>query len=369
MKSAIFLKRCWYVAAWSHEVGAKDLVARTIINQPLVLYRTEAGQIVALEDRCCHRFAPLSAGRLEGDHLRCMYHGLKFDQRGTCVEIPGQPAISPNMKVRAYPVVERHRWVWVWMGEAELADEALIPPAVGPDDPAWNMRFGQIDYEASYLLLNDNLTDFSHLSYVHPKSFGSGLEYAQTRPEVVRLLRGIRVQRWVLNPMNGEAGTAAPIPGEQWQSYDYLAPGVLLMFSAFYPPGTAERLQRREPGKDDGAVGENFTSQAVTPMTATTTRYYFAWGPRAGEGTDALADMMLGMAQVAFAEDRAIIEKQQKNINLDASRRELLTTADRGPVMMRRVIEDLINAEATGSAEPAANTDEGAASHPRQGAQ
>src|SRR6185369_2986965 len=69
-------------------VDALSDLGVTHIDQPVALSRTAAGEIVALEDRCCHRFAPLSMGRLEGDELRCMYHGLKFASDGRCTEIP-----------------------------------------------------------------------------------------------------------------------------------------------------------------------------------------------------------------------------------------------------------------------------------------
>ena len=79
METMIFLKNCWYVAAWDHELIDGKLLARTILEQPVLLYRGESGAVVALDDRCCHRGALLSKGRLEGDCVRCMYHGLKFD--------------------------------------------------------------------------------------------------------------------------------------------------------------------------------------------------------------------------------------------------------------------------------------------------
>jgi len=63
--------------------------------------------LVALEDRCCHRHAPLSAGRREGDSIRCGYHGLKFNEQGLCTEIPGVDKVPPKACVRAYPVVSK----------------------------------------------------------------------------------------------------------------------------------------------------------------------------------------------------------------------------------------------------------------------
>jgi phenylpropionate dioxygenase-like ring-hydroxylating dioxygenase large terminal subunit len=347
----MFLKSCWYVAAWSRDLAEDQLLGVVIINEPVVLYRAADGTIAALEDRCCHRFAPLSLGRREGDDLRCMYHGMKYDRSGVCVEIPGQNLIPPKARVKAYKAVEKHGWIWLWMGDLALADVALIPAAVGPEDPAYNLRYGQIDYDANYLLINDNLTDFTHLSYVHPKSFGTSGEFARTRPTITSIPRGIRVQRWVHNAIVADASAAAAetsgvVGNELWQSYDFLAPGILLMYNAVYPPGTAAGLGSREPvAGDGGPLSSSFTSQAVTPMTDKTSRYFFSWGPNAGEGSDAIADMMLGIAKMAFAEDKHIIEAQQRVINLDPNRRELLTSADAGPTRMRRVLDDLLKVE------------------------
>ncbi|CAN5152992.1 hypothetical protein BH10PSE6_BH10PSE6_17170 [soil metagenome] len=109
----MWIRNAWYVAAWTHEIEPGHIHARTIIDQPLVIYRTADGSIVALEDRCPHRFAPLSMGRLEGDALRCMYHGLKFASDGRCIEIPGQKLIPQSACVRRYPLQVVGSWIWV----------------------------------------------------------------------------------------------------------------------------------------------------------------------------------------------------------------------------------------------------------------
>jgi vanillate O-demethylase monooxygenase subunit len=95
-----FIENAWYVAAWDHEIGPDALFARTLLGKPLLFYRREDGGVVAMDDRCCHRAAPLSIGRKEGDCVRCLYHGLKFDFQGVCVEMPGQERIPPMARVR-----------------------------------------------------------------------------------------------------------------------------------------------------------------------------------------------------------------------------------------------------------------------------
>lgn len=89
------VRNAWYVAAWDHEIG-RDMLRRILLNEPVLLYRRQDGKAVALEDRCCHRQAPLSMGKLVGDIVECPYHGLQFDPGGACVEIPSQDRIPPS---------------------------------------------------------------------------------------------------------------------------------------------------------------------------------------------------------------------------------------------------------------------------------
>src|SRR5262249_50179895 len=123
----MFIRNAWYVIAWDHEVSAEGILERTVLGKSLIVYRTADGPPVVLENRCCHRAAPLALGRKEGDCIRCMYHGLKFAPSGDCVEIPGQERIPANARVQAYRAVQKTRLIWVWMGEARRADETLIP--------------------------------------------------------------------------------------------------------------------------------------------------------------------------------------------------------------------------------------------------
>ncbi len=344
----MFVRNCWYVAGWTSELPAEGMIARTIINEPILLFRTCAGEIVALEDRCCHRQAPLSLGRREGDHIRCMYHGLKFDPTGRCIEIPGQETIPPQARVRRYAVADKHSWLWVWMGDA-AADPSLIPPAVGLDDPAWTLRFGSIDYQANHMLIHDNLCDFSHIAYVHEKSFGGGDDrIAKTRPKISTLPRGIRVQRWSINAPARNYGNVAA-GQDRWLSYDYLVPGILLMRSENHPPGTAERFGLGEPNSEP--IHANFTSQAVTAMTDGTSRYFYSWGPRAQEAVEhpELPGAMFDLACRAFEEDRRMIEAQQKNLNLRPEPNQLMIGHDRGPSLMRAVFERFVEQEQRGT--------------------
>jgi phenylpropionate dioxygenase-like ring-hydroxylating dioxygenase large terminal subunit len=340
-----YVRNAWYVAAWEQDLETGKPAPVTILDEPIVVYRTATNRLVALEDRCVHRLAPLSLGRCEGERLRCMYHGLLFDPDGKVAEIPGQDMVPPNARVRAYPVAKKHSWVWIWMGDPKLADEGLIPPAVGFDDPDYILGRGFLDYDAEARLINDNLLDFSHLTFVHANSFGAGPSFAEERPKLAPLERGVRFSRWT-------TGTAGPVGRrndalvDSWMSYDFLIPGVLLMWSGSFPAGTAKALNFEKPDYDTATAGVTFTSQAVTPMTDRTSRYFFSWGPHRKHGDEALRDMLMGVAGQAFGEDKVMIEAQQKVIDRTPNPQVMPTAHDKGVTLFNRLVKKLADAEA-----------------------
>ena len=173
----MFLRNCWYVAAWDDEIGGETPLARMILGEPVVLFRDSVGKAAALEDRCCHRHLPLSLGKVVGDVVQCGYHGLEFDAAGECVNVPGQKAIPPGATIDSYPVVERWGWVWIWMGDPSLADDTLIPDWWWVDHPDWKTTRGNggnpLKVKCNYQLITDNLLDLSHLPYVHPDTLGA----------------------------------------------------------------------------------------------------------------------------------------------------------------------------------------------------
>ena len=121
-----FIRKAWYVCAWDHEV-TNEPVQRWVCGEPIVLWRTQEGEIAALADRCPHRDAPLSQGCVIGNNIRCGYHGLAFDPEGRCVSVPGESSIPADAGTRSYPAVERWGWVFVWPGPGDEADPELIP--------------------------------------------------------------------------------------------------------------------------------------------------------------------------------------------------------------------------------------------------
>src|SRR5215472_15027690 len=339
----MLLRNCWYVAGWSHHFPKDGVVARTILRDPIVLYRKRDGGIVALESRCCHRHAPLSRGRIEGDDLRCMYHGLKFAPSGKCIEIPQQDIIPSTAVVRSYPVVEQDCWVWIWMGDPALAERALIPRALNHNHPDWFMLTGELAYDANYELINDNLLDLSHLSYVHQSTLGS-MSWGDSRPRTTRIERGLRIERWVVNhPRPNYLGLPPGSLSDMWAAYDYMVPGVFLLATKSYPAGIAAECGMQAPTADPDCVSS--TSQAVTPISESKTVYYYSSCLSRKFADAQHSRQQMAVIERAFAEDRAMIEAQQEVIANTPKTRMLQLASDGGLNQFRRLMAGLIEAE------------------------
>ena len=347
----MFLRNCWYVAAWDHELIDGRLLARTIMEEGILFYKGESGKVVALRDRCCHRGALLSMGRREGDCIRCMYHGLKFDASGKCIQIPGQENIPPKLGVQSYPVVERDHLVWIWMGDPDKADPSLIIDFPYLRDPAWKGIPDYLHYDANYLLIVDNLSDFAHLAFVHTKTLGGSEEYAyKTKPLAMeRLPRGFRVERWHMNsappPFHRKVILEKDAPLDRRNIGHMHIPGIFFLYTLFSPAGSGA-----EKGNLEGAR-QYRNCQFMTPETRRSTHFFWTY-LNDFEGEDGNISRSLHASLIeGFMEDKAIIEAQQKAIDADPDFKMLNVVAD-GPLMhFRRTLDKLIADERAGDPE------------------
>ena len=348
----MFIRNCWYMIAWDHEVAAEGLFTRTVLNEPILLLRTAEGAIAALEDRCCHRLAPLSMGRREGDCVRCGYHGMKFNAQGVCVEIPGLDSVPPKARVKTYPVAVKNKWVFVWMGDPARADRALLPDNFSCDHPEWRNKPGYLHYDTPYLLICDNLLDFSHLSYVHEKTLGGSTVIAQARPTIEKIERGIRVSRHVPN--------VPPPPFylkfrrfesnlDRWFIYDFVLPGTLLMHSGGKP---VTDLKTEAEGDLRNAV-QLHSCQTLTPETGTSTHYFFQQSHRVGHGDETVTESIYNSLVVAFEEDRAMITAQHRSLERQPDAAMLPLAMDAALLQFRRLVGEAVAAEAHALAEAA----------------
>lgn len=307
----MFLKNCWHVAAWNHEVDNETLLARKLLGQRVVLYRRSDDTVAALEDRCSHRFAPLSVGRLEGDCIRCMYHGLVFNGSGECTEEPGRKFPSLNTDIKAYPIAEKWHFVWIWMGDPALADEKLIPDCHFQDDPAWSYVPRYRYFEANYRLILDNLLDFSHLTFVHEKTLGGSENIAAINPKVEVHDKGVRITRWYLNEpsiapyLKGHETFNGPV--DRWNIYDLETLGnIFSMDSGSAPAGS---------GAPDGVfVPEAMlfhATQIITPEDDKNSHFFWSYAHNFNLEDAEFSQAISDRIAEGFEEDKEIIEAQQ----------------------------------------------------------
>jgi vanillate O-demethylase monooxygenase subunit len=345
----VFLRNCWYVAAWGNEVRRLALMRRILLGEPVVLYRRTDGKPVALEDRCCHRHAPLSAGRVRGDNLECGYHGFTYDPSGSCVRIPTQDSIPPNARVKSYPVVERYQFIWIWMGDPALADESLVEDFHWLDDPAWRHKGERLQLQGNYLLLVENLCDLTHLPFVHASSLSAtAVPHRESPGEVRRDGNSVSVERWTENvPVSSYfrsvAGFARDAMVDRWMNLVYTPPAFIRIDIGATLAGTGARAGDRSKG----VTTRNLN--AITPETETTTHYFWAQAQNFGVDDPSIAELDFRMTHGAFLEDIAMIAGQQQNIDLDPDAPRVNVATDTGGVQARRIVESLIAAESSGA--------------------
>lgn len=345
MSTKNFPQNCWYVASYGHEVPQDGLLATEVAGEPIVLYRDTSGSIVAMADKCPHRLAPMSLGRVVGDDLRCMYHGLRFNPDGTCVEIPGQKKIPKSLCVQTYAVFESHHWVWLWIGDQDNVDEASRPAELGHAPVDGELLQGVLEFDANYQLVNDNLCDFSHVSFVHEKSLGSysgGDDFADQAPVMTFLENGIRFDRWNVGlPVMGYLTNTGDLEQvDYWISYEYLLPGILLMETGAYPPGTAEKCGNKRP-VDLEPFMSSLNSQAVTAIDEQRTKYYYSVTHPTDE-PDHLASLefRFKMAEMGFGEDKVMIEAQQRVVDQNPDDLMRGIKHDRAPNHFRTLVKN-----------------------------
>jgi phenylpropionate dioxygenase-like ring-hydroxylating dioxygenase large terminal subunit len=337
----MWARNCWYVIAWEHEIPAAEssqLFSRKLLNEPILVYRKSDGSLVAMEDRCPHRHAPLSQGRKEGDEIRCGYHGLKFNAQGQCVEIPGMARAPAKICTRCYPVVSKNNWIFVWMGDPALADPIGLPDNFSCADSQWRNLPGYLHYDTPYLLICDNLLDFSHLSYVHEKTLGGSTAIAQSRPQIETVTtpgqRGIKVTRRVPNvpapPFYQRFRTFDTLL-DRWFIYEFLMPGTLLMHSGGRPVNDA-------PDDLSNAV-QLHSCQTLSPETENSTHYFFQQSHQAGLGDDTVTQSIYDSLVSAFEEDRAMISAQHRNLGLAGGTAMVPLHFDAALLQFRKLVE------------------------------
>jgi phenylpropionate dioxygenase-like ring-hydroxylating dioxygenase large terminal subunit len=339
----------WYHAAWVHEINDEKPLARTFLNQEIVMFRDMSGKAHALEDRCCHRATPLRLGDVVPEGVQCGYHGMIFDGSGKCVKIPGQEKIPSYAKVRSYPVIEKQEIVWIWMGDPALAneDELIVDFPWNDDHENWPHYHDMYEVGCNYMLLIDNLMDLTHIPYIHRATIGGGNQKGQVEAtmEVTPKATGVHYIRWMesITPpptyIKG-AGFKDGILVDRWQEFEYVVPSTVIQWAGALETGRGAKDSREQKG------GFNIRLyHSVTPKTESSCYYFWTplngYRPKEEEATKALHKEIA----FTFNEDIEFLESQQRCMAATMDKNFVDIKHDSARLLARRAVERAIKKE------------------------
>jgi vanillate O-demethylase monooxygenase subunit len=323
---------CWWVAGFSAELG-RELLGRWLLDTPVLLYRTEDGRAIALENRCPHRGAPLSMGCLKGDAVQCGYHGFTFGADGSCVRVPSMKAAPAAVRVRAFPTIEQWPFVWIYLGDPARMD--VIPPPHRLEwatDDSFATAHGRMDIAANYMLLKENVLDLTHFGYVHAATFkiADWVDPPSCRTDGDTTGYQQSFKRSPLPPVFAEPlGVAAGTPFNRENYGSFVSPALQIAAVDLIDPDS------------DEIVGRFRVSHATTPIDATHMHYFWMLGRDYGTNAAEMAALE-AITKQGFAEDEAMIEAVQEIMTRDprgTAAPEISVKADTAGVQARRIIE------------------------------
>lgn len=322
---------CWWVAGFSNEIG-RELLGRWLLDIPVLLYRSEGGGAIALENRCPHRGAPLNLGCLKGDSVQCGYHGFLFAPDGTCTDVPSMKSPPASASVRSFPLIEQPPFVWIYLGDPDrMAEVPPPPPLAWTSDAAFSLVHGRMDIAANYMLLKENVLDLTHFGYVHGKSFKitDWVDPPRFSSEGDTTTYRQMFTRSPLPPVFAEPlglPTGTPFDRENFGSF--VSPALQIAEVDFKHP-------------DSGAVaGRLRISHATTPVDNSHMHYFWLLGRDYGTSPTQLAELET-LTKIGFAEDAAMIEAIQAMVDRDPRGNdapEITVKMDTAGVQARRIV-------------------------------
>jgi phenylpropionate dioxygenase-like ring-hydroxylating dioxygenase large terminal subunit len=334
-----FVFNAWYMAAWSGELNTAP-VGRTILGRPVVIFRTESGEIGALSDACPHRAVPLSRGSVAGSHIRCAYHALEFDVSGICRHNPHVEGPSDRIKTRSYPVAQRHGMAWIWMGDpAQANPDAIVDYHWFNEPERLAVASGYVKIAADYRLVIDNLMDLAHAEYIHQTTVGTPGAASAQRADVIKGDGSVSVNSAWLNLPPSAAVKQMWTHSErvdQYQDMTWRPVGNLFLDVAVTAPGDPRTSGLHLP-----------SAHILTPETERSTHYFWASGRDFDISNEALTAVFGETVGHAFGtEDKPILEEAQRMLDATGPRLLNLTAGDAGSARVRLEIDQLASSEA-----------------------
>lgn len=340
-----YLRNAWYIGGWDYEITRSPMM-RYMLEEPVLMYRKENGEAVAMSDKCPHRYGPLHRGRLAGDRIRCSYHGLQFDSAGQCVHNPhpgGNGPIPQNAKVRVYPTVERFGAVWVWMGE-KTPDESQLPDYHFIDDNKNHRTIrGVFDIDNHYEMVTDNALDLTHVTFTHAGTLGAGLENV-AKEQVKRERVGNTL--WCRRLNFGIAAGAdfqrfnpalQTIKVDKQQNVRWDPPCHILIV-----------IQYVEADTKDKHFTSIYAGNMLTPVEERKTRFFWSVTRTFSLASEELDKAMTAAAELALQrQDKPMIEDQLALMGTTdlESMQPVYILDDATPIEARRIMKELIDRE------------------------
>ena len=341
-------RNAWWVAAFADEVG-REPMARWLLGRPVVLYRREDGRVAALDDRCPHRWAPLSQGKLVGDEIQCPYHGYQFDGDGRCTRIPTQETVPSRVRVASYPVHESGPFVWIWMGDEGCQDDEEAPQPIELEwygKPDWAVVKGALPMKANYMLIQENVLDLTHFTFLHANSLQ---QTGWTEPAEQYTGEGRRIgydhlfRNIHLSPAQGGMtglGSDKPVDRQDWG--DFWAPSIHVGGTDVLNP---------DPEPDARKRYNTRIVHAVTPDGRGGSHYWWMVAQDFGADNPEQIAATGAFIHSVFSEDKTVIEAIQEIVDTDVRGSgvvEISTRADEVTVKARRLVDAMCARENAG---------------------
>lgn len=333
------VRNSWYVAGRSEELG-RHLTGRKLLGVNVVMYRTEDGRPVILNDRCVHRSFPLSKGHLRGNEVVCGYHGMAYDPGGQCVDMPSLSKPPTHACVTSYPVVEKSPLVWIWMGDPALADPSDVPEIEWLSSPDWKTVTGEFNFHTNYIAMHENLLDQTHFPILHAGTVGTP-EYSRAKMEVAQ--EGDKVVQY-RELLDAEPPSIYGIPmGLMGRKVDRFSHAYFMS-----PAGhiAHAKIINREPKEGEKKEFRVNITHLYTPEDQNNLHYWWFNSRDFGLDNKESDEFLYEASMKAYYEDVEALTWIQENLDKETGPVEELSFGpDRPGLLMRKIMLKLAKAE------------------------
>lgn len=349
-----FLRNCWYIAAFADELDAGP-VERVIMDEPVALFRMADGVPAAMWGMCPHRYYPLAKGKVMGHSIQCAYHGFQFDGRnGACTRVPSQDTQPARFRQKIYPLVEHGPWLWIWPGDAERADPALLPPIaeLGVSAPEWRVdHVGLLPTAGRAQLMVENLMDLTHIAFLHGVLV-DGTAFLSVPLAVADEGHRVKASRVMETPwvsgfydlLFGQHNRFEGLHATETQTC-YYSPGYIRTNS-----GNFLSIEGKD-GVDPTVYGEVRFHHGLTPETAGSTHYFSSFSRNYRLEDDAFSAALKPFDRDVRMQDVVAAGEIENGLRrYPAQGPELLAKSDVAAMRIRRIIQAKLDAEAAATA-------------------